>query len=253
VTAGADPQAAGGGGGGGPTTDIVPGSGAMFDRIAGRYDLLNRLLSFGSDGRWRRRTAAALALPDAPATVLDLATGTADLAIDIARRWPKADVIGIDPSLQMLGIGRLKVAARGLDRRIELRAGDALGLALDDASVDGVTVAFGLRNFPDRPRGLREMARVVKPGGRVCVLELAEPRGVLGPLARLHVHRIAPRLGALLSGAREYRYLARSIAAFPPPDEVAAMMADAGLDAVEIKPLMFGACTLFVAERRRPS
>jgi len=237
-----------------PPTDIVAGSGAMFDRIAGRYDLLNRVLSFGSDRSWRRKTAAALALADGPRRVLDVATGTADLAIEIVRRWPEANVIGVDPSHQMLGVGRLKVASRGLDDRIELRAGDALGLAIDDASVDAASIAFGLRNLPDRARGLRELARVVRPGGRVCVLELAEPHGLLAPLARLHVHRIAPRLGALLSGAREYRYLARSIAAFPPADEVAAMMRDAGLEVIQIKPLTFGVCTLFVAERpRRPS
>jgi demethylmenaquinone methyltransferase/2-methoxy-6-polyprenyl-1,4-benzoquinol methylase len=236
----------------GETTDIVPGSGAMFDRIAGRYDLLNRVLSFGSDGRWRRRTAAALALGDSPSRVLDVATGTADLAIEIAKRWPAARVIGVDPSNQMLGIGRLKVAARKLDDRIELRAGDGMGLAIPDGSVDGATVAFGLRNFPDRMRGMRELARVVRPGGRVAILELAEPRGILGPLARLHVHRIAPRLGALLSGAREYRYLSRSIAAFPPADEVAQMMRDAGLEPIEITPLTFGACTLFVGARRTP-
>jgi demethylmenaquinone methyltransferase/2-methoxy-6-polyprenyl-1,4-benzoquinol methylase len=229
--------------------EIVPGSGAMFDRIAGRYDLLNRILSFGSDRSWRRKTAAALALPPGPARVVDVATGTADLAIEIARRWPEARVIGVDPSLQMLGIGRLKVAARGLDGRIELRAGDALGLALDDASCDGAAIAFGLRNLSDRPRGLRELARVVRPGGRVCVLELAEPRGVLGPLARLHVHRIAPRLGAWMSGAKEYRYLARSIAAFPPRDVVVGMMEEAGLEVVEARPLTFGVCTLFVGAK----
>ena len=233
-----------------PGTEIVPGSGAMFDRIAGRYDLLNRILSFGSDRSWRRKTAAALALAPGPARVLDVATGTADLAIEIARRWPDAQVIGIDPSLQMLGIGRLKVAARRLDGRVELRAGDALGLAIEDASCDGAAIAFGLRNLPDRRRGLAELARVVRPGGRVCVLELAEPRGVLGPLARLHVHRIAPRLGAWMSGAKEYRYLARSIAAFPPALIVKGMMADVGLRVVEARPLTFGVCTLFVGEKR---
>jgi demethylmenaquinone methyltransferase / 2-methoxy-6-polyprenyl-1,4-benzoquinol methylase len=229
------------------TTEIVPGSGAMFDQIAARYDLMNRVLSFGRDRAWRRATASALALGDGPAHVVDVATGTGDLAIDIAKRWPAATVIGIDPSHRMLGIGRLKVAARGLDRRIELAAGDALGLTLPDASTDGATIAFGLRNLPDRARGLAELARVVRPGGRVCILELAEPKN---PFARFHVHRVAPRLGALISGGSQYRYLSRSIAAFPPGDVVASMMTDAGLDVAEIRPLTFGVCTLFVGVRR---
>lgn len=229
---------------------IVPGSGAMFDRIAARYDTMNRVLSFGRDRAWRRATASALALGDGPARVADLASGTGDLAIAIAKRWPAAEVIGIDPSHQMLGIGRLKVAARKLDRRIELTAGDALAIALPDASVDGVTIGFGLRNLPDRALGLREMARITRPGGRVCILELAEPSGPLAPFARIHVHHVAPWLGALVAGRREYRYLARSIAAFPPPAEVAAMMDDAGLDVVEIRRLTFGVCTLFVGVRR---
>ena len=230
-------------------TAIVPGSGAMFDRIAGRYDVLNRLMSLGSDQRWRRRAAAALALGDAPTTVLDVATGTADLAIAIARRWPAARVIGVDPSHQMLGVGRLKIAARRIEDRVELRAGDALALAFPDASVDAATMAFGLRNLPDRERGLRELARVVRPGGRVCVLELAEPRGPLGLVARLHVHAIAPWLGALVAGRSEYRYLSRSIAAFPPTEEVAAMFERAGLAMLEVQPLMLGACMRYVAAR----
>ena len=228
---------------------IVPGSGAMFDRIAGRYDALNRMMSLGSDQRWRRKTAAALALPIGPTTVVDVATGTGDLAIAIARRWPEAHVIGIDPSLQMLGVGRLKIAARHLEDRIELRPGDALALALPDASVDAATIAFGLRNLPDRERGLAELARVVRPGGRVCVLELAEPRGPMGLFARFHVHAIAPLLGAIIAGGAEYRYLSRSIAAFPPADEVAAWLERAGLAMVQVARLTFGACTLYIAER----
>ncbi|HLU66954.1 MAG TPA: ubiquinone/menaquinone biosynthesis methyltransferase, partial [Kofleriaceae bacterium] len=210
--------------------EVAPGSGAMFDRIARRYDLLNRVLSLGLDRAWRRRTAAALELGAAP-RVLDLATGTGDLALAILRRHPDATVVGIDPSAAMLAIARDKIARRGLARSVELQVGIAEQLPLADASVDAVTIAFGLRNVPDRERALREMARVTRPGGRVAVLELGEPRGrVLGPLARFHIHRVVPRLGALLSGAREYRYLERSIAAFPPPEEVAAMMVRAGLE-----------------------
>lgn len=150
-----------------PGPDVRLGSGAMFDAIAPRYDRLNRIMSFGVDRRWRKKTVAALALPDGPCRVLDVATGTGDLAIDIARRHPHARVVGVDPSLGMLEIGRGKVAARGLADRVELLAGDAQALDHDDASFDGATIAFGIRNVPDRRRGLAEMARVVRPGGWV--------------------------------------------------------------------------------------
>ncbi|MCB9563376.1 MAG: bifunctional demethylmenaquinone methyltransferase/2-methoxy-6-polyprenyl-1,4-benzoquinol methylase UbiE [Kofleriaceae bacterium] len=219
----------------------------MFDAIAHRYDRLNRILSMGIDKRWRRKTVAALRLPDGPSRVLDVATGTGDLALDIARRHPAAHVVGVDPSVKMLARGVAKVAARGLDDRITLDEGDAQALTYPDASFDGATIAFGIRNVPDRARGLAEMARVVRPGGRVCVLELSEPRrGIMAPLARFHVHVVVPRIGALLSGAREYRYLQKSIAAFPPPDEFAAMMAAAGLEIEAVRALTFGVCHLYV-------
>ncbi|MBK9031505.1 MAG: bifunctional demethylmenaquinone methyltransferase/2-methoxy-6-polyprenyl-1,4-benzoquinol methylase UbiE [Myxococcales bacterium] len=227
-----------------------PGSGQMFDRIARRYDLLNRMMSFGVDKRWRKRTVAALALPATASRVLDVATGTGDLAIDIARRHPQAEVIGVDPSANMIAVGAGKVAR--FDGRVELTLGDAQALAFDDASFDAVTIAFGIRNVPDRALGLREMARVCKPGGRVAILELGEPRkGVMAPLARFHIRQVVPRVGALLSGSREYRYLQTSIAAFPPPDEFAAMMTEAGLDVLEVVPLTFGVCNLYVGTPTR--
>jgi demethylmenaquinone methyltransferase/2-methoxy-6-polyprenyl-1,4-benzoquinol methylase len=223
---------------------IQPGSGAMFDAIARRYDLLNRILSMGIDRRWRKRTVAALG---DPSRVLDVATGTGDLAIAIAKRYPGATVVGIDPSEKMLEVGRGKVG----DLPITLEAGDAQALPYPDDSFDAATIAFGIRNVPDRARGLAEMARVVRPGGRVAVLELSEPKGgVMGPLARFHVHVLVPRIGALLSGAREYRYLQRSIAAFPPPEEFAAMMERAGLAIEQVDRLTFGVCHLYVGRVR---
>ncbi len=192
------------------------GSGAMFDRIARRYDLLNRLSSLGFDRSWRRQAVEALDLEPGH-RVLDLATGTADLALEILRQEPRAEVVGIDPSPRMLERARHKVDAAGLGGRVELRLGKAEELPLDDDSVDGTAIAFGIRNVPDRPRALSEMARVTRPGGRVVILELNEPRsGLLAPLARFHIHRVVPRLGAWLSGAGEYRYLEKSIADFPP-------------------------------------
>ncbi len=227
------------------------GSGAMFDAIAERYDLLNRILSLGVDQGWRRRTVRALALP-AGGRALDLATGTADLAIQIARHYPEAHVVGVDPSRRMLEVGRRKLAGAGLEDRVTLEDGDAERLRFEDASFDGVSIAFGIRNVPDRDAALREMARVTRPRGRVVVLELSEPRGgVMGALARFHVHSVVPALGAMLSGASEYRYLQRSIAAFPPAEAFAERMRAAGLDVLEAVPLTFGVAHLYVAEPRR--
>lgn len=219
----------------------------MFDGIAHRYDLLNRVLSLGIDRGWRRRAVQALAL--APGhRLLDLATGTADMAIEILHQQPQARVIGLDPSPKMLAIGRAKLARHGLDGGADLHEGDAQQLPFPDACFDGVTIAFGIRNVPDRERALREMARVTRPRGRVAILELCEPRrGLLGWAARVHVRWLVPRLGALLSGAREYRYLERSIAAFPPPERFAEQMASCGLEVLEVRSLTWGAACLFVA------
>lgn len=220
----------------------------MFDGIAHRYDLVNRVISLGIDQSWRRKTVSALELKPG-AQVLDLATGTADLAIMIARLHPEVTIIGVDPSQKMLEVGQKKLREAGLDQRIRLEVGDAQALKLADRSVDGVCIAFGIRNVPNRLQGLREMARVTKAGGRVAILELSEPRGgVLGPLARFHVHNVVPAIGALLSGAPEYRYLQKSIAAFPPAPEFEALMREAGLSIVASHSLTFGVCHLYVGE-----
>lgn len=225
---------------------VADGSGAMFDSIAPRYDLVNRLISLGIDRSWRKKTSAALELPPG-ARVLDLATGTADLAIQVAQDAPSARVLGIDPSEGMLKIGQAKLSRAGLAERVELQVGDAQRLELPDASFDGVCIAFGIRNVPDRPRALAEMARVTRPGGRIAILELSEPRGgLLGPLARFHVHTVVPTVGAWLSGAPEYQYLQRSIAAFPPEDEFVAMLEQAGITLVRVQSLTFGVCHLYV-------
>ncbi len=236
---------------------VRPGSGAMFDRIARRYDMLNRVLSLGLDRRWRRLTVAALRLEPGH-RVLDLATGTGDLALAMLRSCPGASVVGIDPSEEMLAVAHQKwerqsAADGGSREALELGVGEAEQLPFDDAAFDSVAIAFGLRNVPDRERGLREMARVTRPGGHIAILELGEPRGpVLGRMARLHIHVIVPRVGALLSGAREYRYLEKSIAAFPPPEQVTAMMERSGIEPLEARRLTFGACYLFVGRVRAP-
>jgi demethylmenaquinone methyltransferase/2-methoxy-6-polyprenyl-1,4-benzoquinol methylase len=222
------------------------GSGQMFDAIASRYDLLNRIMSLGIDRGWRKKAVGKLDVP-VGGRVLDVATGTADIALMIARRLPAVTVVGVDPSQEMLAQGAKKIAAEGLSAQVSLRAGDAQALPFDDASFDAATIAFGIRNVPDRARGLREMARVLKPGAQLVVLELNEPQaGVLAPLVRWHVHHAVPAIGALLSGRDEYRYLQKSIAAFPPPDAFVALMSQNGFAGCSAQPLTFGAACIFV-------
>ena len=234
--------------------DGRPGSGAMFDVIARRYDLVNRVLSMGLDLSWRRRAVAALKLP-AEARVLDVATGTADVALEVARQSPDAEVVGVDPSSGMLDIGRAKVDDAELQGRIELRLGEAENLPFDDASFDGVTIAWGIRNAADRHQALAEMARVTRPGGRVAILESLEAPGLLlGPMIRFYTRTVVPFVGGAISRhKREYRYLQTSIAAFPEPAEFESMMRGAGLDVEISKPLTLGACWLFVGRRLETS
>ena len=233
-----------------PTQALAPsdGSGAMFDRIAARYDLLNRLISLGIDQRWRRLTATALCAPP-DGHLLDVAAGTADLTLCLAQHHPQARLVGLDPSAAMLAIGTRKIERAGLGNRITLVEGDAQAMPFADDLFDGATIAFGIRNVPDRLRALCELARVTKPGGKVAILELAEPQaGLWGSLARFHIHTVVPWVGALLSGSREYAYLQRSIAAFPAADQFAVLMREAGLRVLSVQPLTFGVATLFVAE-----
>jgi demethylmenaquinone methyltransferase/2-methoxy-6-polyprenyl-1,4-benzoquinol methylase len=219
----------------------------MFDGIADRYDLLNRLISLGVDQRWRAQTVRALQLQPG-AQVLDLATGTGDLALRIVRDAPTAIVTGLDPSREMLRVFEKKVAAAQVGSRVRIQFGEAESLPFDSGSFDAITMAFGIRNVPDRPAALREMARVLKPGGRIAILELSEPRsGPLSAFARFHVHQLVPRVGAWLSGAKEYAYLQRSIAAFPPPEVFADTMRGSGLRVLAVKPMTFGAVCLYVA------
>ena len=217
----------------------------MFDTIAARYDRLNRLLSLGVDGGWRRRAVRAMALRPG-AHVLDVATGTGDMLLALADAQAGLHLVGIDPAARMLDVARRKIDACGLDD-VAMQLGDAQALPFADRTFDATCIAFGIRNVPDRARGLAEMARVTKRGGRVVVLELTEPRGlVVGALARFYIRRLVPWVGALLSRQSAYRYLERSIAAFPAPDVFARMMQQAGLAVECVEPLTFGVCHLFV-------
>jgi demethylmenaquinone methyltransferase/2-methoxy-6-polyprenyl-1,4-benzoquinol methylase len=147
----------------------------------------------------------------------------------------------------MLEVGRRKLDKLDLADRVQLITGDAESLPHEADSFDAITMAFGIRNVPDRGKALREMARVVRTGGRIAILELNEPqKGVMASLARFHMRVLVPRLGALLSGAREYRYLQESVAAFPPPEQFAEMMDDAGIEMIRTRGLTFGVCQLYL-------
>jgi demethylmenaquinone methyltransferase/2-methoxy-6-polyprenyl-1,4-benzoquinol methylase len=223
------------------------GDAALFDGIADRYDLVNTVVSFGMDARWRARLVRAVGDPGkAPARLLDVATGTGDVALALARAYPETEIIGLDPSRAMLAAAERKLRRARLEARVRFVRGDALALSYPDASFDAATVAFGIRNIPDRPGALAELGRILRPGACLGILELSEPES---PIASFHVHRVVPRIGALLSRAPAYAYLSRSIAAFPPPTAFAALLEAAGFTPVRIEPLLFGVAHLYVARR----
>jgi len=213
----------------------------MFDRIADRYDLMNRVMTGGMDGRWRRVAAAEAALP-AGGRALDVGTGTGDLAFELARSAEGARVIGVDYTGGMLAHAPGKASAHGLLGRTAFARGDGHRLPFADASFDAVTSAFVLRNLADLGAAYAEMARVTRPGGRVVALEISPVAGTLwSALFNAYFRHVVPRLGALLSGdAGAYRYLPASAAAFLAPDGVSETMRRAGLEPLPALRLMGG-------------
>lgn len=222
----------------------------MFDNIAPKYDLLNHTLSMSIDRVWRRRMVGEVRRAK-PGRILDVATGTGDLAIAMARRIRDVQVLGVDLSEQMLAVARRKIEARGLDGRIVLDRGDAERLAVADASVDVATVAFGVRNFGDLGAGLRELARTIKPGGKVVILEFSRPRNrVFRALYEFYSYKILPRIGGLVSrDKRAYEYLPASVGEFPAPEEFMAMMARAGFRNCRARSQSFGIAQIYIGER----
>lgn len=223
----------------------------MFDAIAGRYDLLNHLLSAGIDRRWRRRAVRALALTGRE-RALDLCTGTGDLAIAAARARPgAAHVVGVDFAAAMLRVGREKIQRGRLAARVALVRGDATRIPIRDESVDAVTIAFGIRNVDDVAAACREMIRVLRPGGRIAILEFAVPETpVVGGLYLWYLHHVLPRIGRALSRSNEaYRYLPASIDAFASPDEFVKTLQQAGFVDISTVRMTFGSVCLYVAHR----
>jgi len=230
----------------------------MFDAIAGRYDLLNHLLSLGIDRHWRMRAIRELALgPNS--RVLDLCTGTGDLALAACppKRHAEADasqgglrVVGVDFAAAMLRFGREKLARLG-ERRIAFVRGDAMQIPLPDGSVDAVTIGFGIRNVQRADVSTREILRVLKPGGRLAILEFGTP-AIPGIRAAylFYFRHVLPLIGRLISRHNDaYSYLPASVAAFHSPDEFLALLRDAGFSDVRVDSLTFGIVYLFVARK----
>lgn len=224
----------------------------MFDAIAPRYDLLNHLLSAGLDRRWRDRAVDELALTPG-ARVLDLCTGTADLAIATVRRAANASVIGIDFAGAMLRLGLEKLRRERLTGSIRLVRGDAAQVPLASSSCDAATIAFGIRNVAEPRKALAELARVLRPGGRLAILEFGQPRiPGIRTLYAWYFRYLLPLVGRSISRHRSaYSYLPASVGTFPPPAEFSAIIAATGFSQVRAIPLSLGIVYLYIAERDR--
>lgn len=217
----------------------------MFDHIAPTYDLLNRVLSLRIDRRWRRKTIQEAAKGH-PARILDVATGTADLAIEAARLQPQ-EIIGADIAAEMLRIGQRKIGRKNLSHLIRLVQADSENLPFGDGYFDLVTVAFGVRNFEHVEQGIREMQRVLRPGGRLLVLEFSSPgQPLFNRLYQFYFKRILPLLGRMISrDLSAYRYLYESVSAFPQRDEFTSLLTDAGFRDARYTPLTMGIACLY--------
>ena len=222
----------------------------MFDRIANRYDFMNRFLSLRIDVLWRRKAILKLK-KDNPQRILDVATGTGDLSLMAWKLLKPRQIVGIDISEGMLEIGRQKIAARGLSDGIALQLGDAETINCEANTFDAVMVAFGVRNFENLDSGLKEMSRVLRPGGKLMVLEFSRPRL---PLFRTvydwYMRKLAPILaGSFRTDKEAYAYLNRSSNAFPDREAFTSLLKQAGYTETTCEPLTFGICCLYTAQK----
>ncbi|MGF1530372.1 MAG: bifunctional demethylmenaquinone methyltransferase/2-methoxy-6-polyprenyl-1,4-benzoquinol methylase UbiE [Puniceicoccaceae bacterium] len=222
----------------------------MFAGIAGRYDRANHVLSFGVDYRWRSALVRAVEA-GSPNRVLDLATGSGDVAFALEKRLgPEVMITGMDFCQPMLDEAKAKQQTKGVGKSITFVWGDAMDLALETDSEDVVTIAFGVRNFEDRQRGLREILRVLRPGGSLFVLEFSQPYRWFAPFYGFYLKHVLPRLAALVTGEKSaYDYLAGTIEAFPSRQELTAQIEEAGFVGVEAKPMTLGTVALHSGQK----
>lgn len=223
----------------------------MFDGIAADYDRLNHIMSLDVDKSWRRKALKQIIGPEVR-DILDLACGTGDFSVAIARKMPVgAHVTGVDLSEGMLAVMKEKVTAEGLQEKISIRQGDGEELPFADGSFDRVTIAFGIRNFENREKGLREMLRVLRPGGRAVILELSVPQNAFFRWCyNLYFLHILPLIGGKVSGDKAaYRYLPASVLHFPGPREFMETLRECGFSEVEHKAMTFGICRLYSGTR----
>ena len=222
----------------------------MFDNIAFRYDFLNRFLSFGIDVSWRKKAITQLKKLK-PQTVLDVATGTADVAIMTYKMLHPKKIIGIDISDGMLELGRKKIEKQNLQEFIELQNGDSETINFPDNFFDAITVAFGVRNFQNLEKGLQEMLRVLKPGGKLVVLEFSRPaKKIFRALCDVYMNTITPQAGKVFAHNKDaYQYLKNSVEAFPEREQFTAVMKQAGFSNIYFKPLTFGVCCIYCGSK----
>ena len=222
----------------------------MFDNIAPTYDKLNHRLSWDIDKGWRRKAIKALA-PYKPQSLLDIATGTGDFAILAAQMLQPTRLVGADISEGMMEIGRQKVKALGLERIVTFEKEDCLHLSYDNNTFDAVTAAFGIRNFADLDAGLREMYRVLKPGGHLSIVELTTPvKFPMKQVFRIYSHTVLPIYGRLISrDTSAYSYLTKTIEAFPQGERMVSILKKAGFAEASFRRLTFGICTMYFATK----
>lgn len=222
----------------------------MFDKIAGQYDTMNRLMSLFQDRHWRRSALRSLANA-MPQRMLDIATGTADFAISAYEELEPKEIVGIDLSKEMLEIGKKKVEVKGLGKIITLMQGDSMKLDFLDETFDAITVAFGVRNFSNLKQGLTEMNRVLRKGGKVVILELSEPTFPLFKLGyKFYTKCIIPLMAKIVAkDLRAYEYLPESIAACPQGKEMATLLKECAFSDVVVRTFTFGSCSLYVATK----